>query len=345
MKFTSFLNKANLLTTVVLYCSLYPPIIVVCILAEWCTTGSRLRKELVKILKSYWSHITFAFFSFYLKNNITIVYNKKFLKPRRSLVISNHVSNYDWIVLIKIFYFFEKFYELSIILKKELEKLPIVGRGMKMFNYIFLKRDLKSDEEVIKRNMVKLQNEKEFYLLLFPEGTILCESTHKLSEKWAETTQFNFNFENVLIPRKTGFNLIINSLFDKIDNLTDITIFNIPKTKYIHDTLSVENLFIKKNVKFNFLFLIDVYEKNEEMKQEDFIYKIFDRKNEVLKKYHNSNLEFIDFLVQERLVNNEYEIIDINFTGLITYFIYFVVIFSLSVLFYYSYSILLSCKI
>lgn len=335
MNFMILINKLKILCIVVFYCSLYPPIMVVCLITEQLSLESTLRKCFVNFLKSYWSEITFTFFSFYLQKKITIIYNKKFLKKRKSLVISNHISNFDWILLIKIFHYFKKFNELSIILKKELQNLPVVGRGMMIFDYIFLKRDINLDKEVLEKNMRKLKLKKAYNLLLFPEGTIFCENTHKLSKKYEKSKNLDFSFDYVLIPRKTGFNLIIESIYDDIDDVTDITIFHEPKIKYVHDTLTVENVFYQRNIVPNCLFLIDLYDKSEEMKEPNYIFKIFERKNLLLKNYLTNDSDFVNFLIKENVFNKNYEIIEINFCTFFTYLVYFFVLTSLCIMFYY----------
>lgn len=322
------INSIVIIVILIHHFLLYPPIILFSILIEYIITFESFRNKIIKLIKVYWLELTISFFRFYLQKELKIIVHKNFLKSRKTLIISNHVSNFDWILLMRVFYYFKRYNNLVIILKESLRKIPIAGRGMKIFGYIFLKRNKSDDTGVIKNNMCKLKERDAYNILLFPEGTINCENTHNKSHNYALRNNLDFNPERVLLPHKTGYNLIMKELNTKLDGIVDITILYEPKVKYIHDSLSLKNIFIRKNVKPKFFFFIDFLEKNDLMMKEDYLLEVFKRKNGLLEKYYASKEDFFRFMKNDRNLSNDYVFISISFKTIFSDFISLVMVFN-----------------
>lgn len=62
-------------------------------------------------------------------------------------------------------------------------------------------------------------------ILIFPEGTDLCEQSLKKSDKYAEENNLP-KYKYVIHPRVTGFNHIFNRMYSnkQIDSLHDVTV-------------------------------------------------------------------------------------------------------------------------
>lgn len=94
-------------------------------------------------------------------------------------MVSNHLTNFDWLFIIIALKELGTYEELCIIIKDSLLKLPIYGYGMKCFGYIFFKKRMEKRSQYSSRRSENLKNKKNFYLLFFPEGIILDQETQE----------------------------------------------------------------------------------------------------------------------------------------------------------------------
>ncbi|KAM0678768.1 hypothetical protein BDAP_000551 [Binucleata daphniae] len=179
--------------------------------------------------------------------------------------------------------------ELTIILKESLQKIPVYGYGMRVFGYIFLERNWNIDQQILERGLKQLKEKNSFYLLIFPEGTIIDTDSHKKSKKFCTSNNIIlqnevFNPENVILPRKTGYDMIFNNLKDKIDGIVDITLFTNPYTVYPSEVYDCNDVFVKRSCNVNFCALVEIYENNE-LQKEDWLYNLYKDKDKILQDY------------------------------------------------------------
>lgn len=241
-----------------------------------------LSEKFTLLVKRYWLFLTVSIFQFYFPFKTFIGFNKEILKKKRVIIISNHLTNWDWLICLIVLKELKMYDQVHIIMKEILRKIPIFGYGMKCFGYIFLKRDWLHDSEILKRNLEKIKKKDTFAIFLFPEGTFLDEESHFKSRYFAEKSQIIINNElydpkNTLIPRITGINKIKEILGDKLDAIIDITLFITPYKKYLADEYSIKNIFFDQKEKPRFyLFIREI----KNISDKNWLYKTFYEKEQ-----------------------------------------------------------------
>ncbi|KAF7731457.1 hypothetical protein EC973_000265 [Apophysomyces ossiformis] len=97
-------------------------------------------------------------------------------------------------------------------------------QGMQFFEFIFLKRKLAADKDTIVSNLSRARKLMlPLWLVIFPEGTVICDRMRQRSKKFAEQNNMKDN-QFTLLPRSTGLNLCMSTLDDSVDWLYDFTI-------------------------------------------------------------------------------------------------------------------------
>ncbi|KAM0688603.1 hypothetical protein COBT_000140 [Conglomerata obtusa] len=186
--------------------------------------------------------------------------------------------------------------EVVIILKESLKNIPIYAYGMKTFGYIFLKRDWSKDQEILANGLKKLKEKESFYLLIFPEGTIIDSESHNKSKAFCQKNNVRidgdtFLPENVLLPRKTGFDMIYKNLDSRVEGFIDITLLTNPYTVYPSEKFDLVDVFLNRSKKVNFCAIIEVYDSNDKTKQADWLYRLYKEKDDVVNKYRTEQKE------------------------------------------------------
>ncbi|TBU02568.1 acyltransferase [Hamiltosporidium tvaerminnensis] len=240
-------------------------------------------------VKLYWLDLTMTLLGFYFTKEVFIRYDREILKKKKCIVISNHLTNYDWIYIMVVLHSLGMYKDLCIILKESLKKLPIYGYGMRVFGYIFLKRNWSVDREILSEGLNGLKAKDKYFLLLFPEGTFIDKTAHKKSIEFGKKNNIKidgkeFLPENVLIPRKTGFEMIHDVLKESIDGVIDITLLVSPHHNFPPEEYTIWNIFIKRKYKISLLFLIECIENSDELR-DNWIYGNFQRKNNIIESY------------------------------------------------------------
>lgn len=213
-----------------------------------------------------------------------------------ALVICNHASFLDWFYLWNFISYFEDGSILTTILKHDLKKIPIIGAGMEFFEFIFLKRKLSVDKTTLENGLKQISdNNQKFWLLIFPEGTILSEETKKISEKYASNNNIP-NTEYVLIPKTSGLNICAKNLLKDISCIYDLTIGykGIKENVPMNDVDIVNSVFFDKtsqpevHIHVNRIDVIKIYDKI--FNQQDFseyVYELFRKKDKHMEFFHS----------------------------------------------------------
>lgn len=107
---------------------------------------------------------------------------------------------------------YDSLQHLKIVLKEDLRRIPLVGHGAAILQYMFLKRQWEHDQIHMKSMCRVYKTSKAPYkLLVFPEGTDLSEKNIKLSHEYAE--QHNLpKYKQVLHPKTTGSCFLFKNL-------------------------------------------------------------------------------------------------------------------------------------
>ncbi|KAJ2338973.1 hypothetical protein GGF43_006757, partial [Coemansia sp. RSA 2618] len=140
------------------------------------------------------------------------------------MVISNHQTYFDWIIIWIISYYVRCHGYIKIILKAELKNVPIFGLGMRFLDFIFLKRKWVEDKQTFTDHMQRIvEHDDPAWLLIFPEGTVICKKRTAISDKYAAKMGMR-RPENTLLPRTSGTRICLSQLRPRIKYLYDFTI-------------------------------------------------------------------------------------------------------------------------
>lgn len=175
-----------------------------------------------------------------------------------SIMISNHQIYTDWYYLWFICYSARLADNVFIILK-DMSKVPILGTGMKNFNFLFLSRKWQNDKIILTNQLLEIdanargsgpasgikhvasanvangiedirfwpQNKisDEIYpyeIILYPEGTVPSKRTKAKSQKFCLENNLP-RLNHVLLPRVRGLFLSLRKLRNTIEVVYDIT--------------------------------------------------------------------------------------------------------------------------
>jgi hypothetical protein len=132
---------------------------------------------------------------------------------------------------------------IYIILKESLKNIPIVGWGAQFYNFIFLSRKWEQDQAQFQAHLDQLNKpEDPMWLLIFPEGTNLAQSTRERSKAWAEQNGLQ-DMKHQLLPRTLGLQCCLQRLRKTTDWLYDCTIAyeGIPEGQYGQDIFTLRS--------------------------------------------------------------------------------------------------------
>ena len=161
--------------------------------------------------------------------------------PQRIVLIANHQIYTDWLYLWWIGYAAGMHGRIYVVLKESLKRIPVIGWGMQFSQFIFLKRKWDQDKPRMAAHLQKFNNPKDpMWLMMFPEGTNLADSTREASKKWAEKNEID-DMQHTLLPRSTGLQFILQELHETVDYIYDCTIAyeGVPRGEYAQDIFTL----------------------------------------------------------------------------------------------------------
>jgi 1-acyl-sn-glycerol-3-phosphate acyltransferase len=135
-------------------------------------------------------------------------------------------------------------------MKESLKNVPIMGWGMKGFEFIFLARNWKYDKQVLANTFeLAKKDDAPMWLLLFPEGTVITDDTKAKSQKYVKKLGLTDDPKYVLVPKCTGLYHTIRGLSPKAEYLYDITIgySNLDGVNSPYDQFSPSTIFFEGN--------------------------------------------------------------------------------------------------
>ncbi len=180
-------------------------------------------QHLAVAIAQTWIAINSTLFRWFLPTHITGSVPDSVQAHRSYLVVSNHQSWVDIVVLQAMFNRKAPFFRFF--LKQELIWVPIMGLAWWVLDFPFMKRltkeqiaknpELKNrDKEEAIRRMQKFQN-IPVGIMLFLEGTRFTQAKHDKQQS---------PFEHLLKPRAAGAAYALSVLSDKLDQVIDATI-------------------------------------------------------------------------------------------------------------------------
>lgn len=200
-----------------------------------------------------------------------------------SILISNHQIYTDWLFLWFISYT-AKLGDSVYIILKDLSKIPILGYGMRNYNFLFLSRKWARDKIVLTNQLLSIganargvgpangvthvssthtsnsnefgnvikwpqgSNERQIWpyqIILFPEGTVIARNTRERSDKYCRKKNLPI-MKHVLIPRIRGLYLVLKKLRDSVEVVYDITTgySDLKADEYGEDKFSLKRFYV-----------------------------------------------------------------------------------------------------
>ncbi|CAI5742713.1 unnamed protein product [Hyaloperonospora brassicae] len=141
-----------------------------------------------------------------------------------AIIIANHQVDADWWYIWQAARQLKAAGNVKIVLKDQLKYLPILGWGMRLFQFLFLRRRIDQDQKHIQQYMDGLITDKfPFWLVLFPEGTTIHKEYVTKSQAFA-AREGRPKFERVLLPRTTGMQIILDAAAAVKPDIYDLTL-------------------------------------------------------------------------------------------------------------------------
>ena len=131
---------------------------------------------------------------------------------------------------------------IYIVLKESLKRIPVLGWGMQFCQFIFLKRNWEKDKPHMAAHLQKFNKPKlPMWLMMFPEGTNLADSTRKRSKQWAAKNGID-DMKHQLLPRSTGLQFCLQQLRETTEWVYDCTIAyeGVPRGEFAQDIYTVK---------------------------------------------------------------------------------------------------------
>jgi 1-acyl-sn-glycerol-3-phosphate acyltransferase len=219
------------------------------------------------------------------------------------LIISNHISEIDYIFILCLQSFKDNICKLTIVLKNSLRYIFFsLGWACWLNDFIFVKRNYAKDKKYILEKMKKLKDKN---ILIFPEGTIYCDSTYLKNKNYCEKNNIKC-LDYLLNPKFKGIELIKQYTKNKIYDMTIIY----DKMPYLNRTVSqytIANILkydlLPKNVYIHINKFDNIEITDEKLKD------IFIEKDKHIKNFNeNKKIKYI------KLVPNNKDIINGIFT-------------------------------
>ncbi|MCM2678191.1 acyltransferase [Echinimonas agarilytica] len=183
---------------------------------QWMSTAA-------DVMASNWIMVNSWNQSLFLKIDLTFESEAEMNISRRYLVISNHQSWVDILLLQRVFH--RKIPFLKFFLKKELIYVPILGLAWWALDFPFMQRYSKSfikknphlagkDIETTRAACQKFRT-LPVSIMNFVEGTRITDEKH---------TRQKSPYANLLKPKAGGIGFVLSSMGDQLDAVLDVTI-------------------------------------------------------------------------------------------------------------------------
>lgn len=266
--------------------------------------------------------------SLFTSTNIRIVGQESDIKKlceNQQIIMSNHLIYTDWIYIWIIYWYLNKSETITMFSANKFKYIPILGIVMYFMDFIFLKRDWSKDYNIMKKSLKKYcTSNKPFSLVIFPEGTVLCESTMNVCENYLEKYKLLYTLnKNTLLPRSKGIYTILNQLYCT-DTLLDLTLHYHPFSsnicKYPYDLYSLEKVLFENKGPEKIDIFVKYYdkknipgfepnnydiEKSEQLQLfDDWLQKLYKDKSDFISDYdfeESTDLEYHTINVQPKI--------------------------------------------
>mmetsp|Transcript_16337 Transcript_16337/g.26983 ORF Transcript_16337/g.26983 Transcript_16337/m.26983 type:complete len:298 (+) Transcript_16337:102-995(+) len=155
-----------------------------------------------------------------------------------AIIISNHITDFDWVVLVGLLFRYRIAGHMRYLLKNSLKWFPVFGLVWYMHGFVWIKsrpfdkngsaidrqKSVQEDIETIHKGLDYLaKNKMPTWLVIFPEGTRASAKNKERSQKFCREKGLP-TFENVLYPRTKGFVTCVDGFRKYASAVYDATI-------------------------------------------------------------------------------------------------------------------------
>lgn len=234
----------------------------------------------------------------------------------RILLISNHLNLLDCVNIQKFISTYYSDYMPVYIMSDAVKKMPMYGNWVNK-HCILIKNNIKYDKKIIEDKCKYLYDKnKKYIFVLFPEGCLKNKHNIIRNNNWCKKNNIK-TFSNLINPRKTGFDLILDNFKPQKLILTSIT--------YADDLVNIKsqnfyNLLTLKLAKKCYIYACDIsdYIKDtnspNDILTDSIIYRIW-------KKHDILQTNIINKIIKNKYINKGYKFSFI-YLFLLVYFLY-----------------------
>lgn len=252
--------------------------------------NSKAKKWIHKHAKFAGYHVILAFSSLLWTRPFYLYCNGSRISKNKTVSICNHVCDFDWIYIMRIYYYFGLYEELFFLLKNQLVQLPLIGYILLKHGHIPLTRtNTAKDIATIENSIKEIQKRFEhFSVFIFPEGTYPSRRSVEKSLLFSEEKQIIVNGilfqpKNILMPRTNGFNTLVRLI--NPGYILDSTILNNPYILMLSEKMTIVEYLFTEKIHISPIFIVSIVSTNK--LDENFVFRAFDEKNKLIEKYKN----------------------------------------------------------
>jgi hypothetical protein len=236
------------------------------------------------------SHVVRFNKKIYIKKNYNLQFSNKV-----DIVISNHYNISDWTMNGSLLYQFDN-KNINYILKNKHIFFGATGCIMDDTNDIYIHKDFKIDQHLIREGLYKLNN--GLILIYLEGGQIWDIDKYEKSIKYCKENNIK-PFKNILSPKITGIWFMINELKkqNKLGNLIDLTTKRKYKHPLYHKPVESHNHFNLSNIlqKGDYYCNIQTYNLDKYDNLDDFRTFIFNLWRDKDKVINDKNYKILEF--------------------------------------------------
>jgi len=298
-----FIFSRNLLFMIfsILSALLYMPLIyAMYFVVDLVPFSMEIKSVMNSYLKIFSHHFLLAIVSFLVPSKIYIAQDTRIPDLDKGIIISNHLSDFDWLFILHYFQSIGKLQHLSIIIKESFSKTPFIGYILKKMGHAFVKRTEDSGSsfqgfDSLRKRIETINKMAQGFMLIFPEGAFQHRSSIEKSIRHLEKYPYVFEDklyvpDNVLTPRETGFN-IIYEVFDSSEGIIDLTIIPNPFTKRVGIFKNIVSHLLFGTREINFVIVADYVEKGKFKESPRYLQELFSRKDKLIARFEKLTLE------------------------------------------------------
>ena len=260
-------------------------------------TPNRFKNKIRLFIKDFFAHAMMAVFYILLPRTFYTATSKSLYNKKKILFMSNHISEFDFVFMLKLFYLKKLNYNTIFVMKEEVLSLPIFGDVCRYCDFVTIDRSSSKKLEKYKEDVENLGKDDVYSFVLFPEGTIYTHETHANNLKYCKLNGYR-TFENVLYPKPGGIHKSLEILMkDEETVFLDSTIFFNPFANNYTPLSEKFRMLMFDSAKFNINIITEI--KTKECLKEGFVEESFVKKEQLVTNFR----EKFEIYTKDEFVN------------------------------------------